>query len=409
MHSNAKTTTDTLRLSKYFGPSTLVAAAFIGPGTVTTCTMAGVKSGYGLLWAMVFSMVATLILQEMSARLGWVTRKGLGEAINSTFTSGLTRIIVFFVIIGAIVIGNAAYEAGNLSGGILGLELLFKPARYWPVLIGGLAFILLLLGNYKLIEKVLVTLVITMTVCFLMTAVLVQPDLTAILQGFVPDLKDMDVLLVLGLIGTTVVPYNLFLHASTVSKKWSAESDIADIRLENRVSIIMGGLISMLIIITAAATRGQADAVGNASDLAKQLEPLFGSAAPILMGIGLLAAGLSSGLTAPLAAAWAAKGLFGWKEDEKDIKFRAVWMTILVIGIIVTLTGANMILIIRFAQITNAILLPCIAGFLLYLVNQQKLMQAYSNGLLQNILAGLIIIITIFLSLNSFNKLFGFF
>ncbi len=409
MHSNAKTTTDTLRLSKYFGPSTLVAAAFIGPGTVTTCTIAGVKSGYGLLWAMVFSIVATLILQEMSARLGWVTRKGLGEAINSTFTSGLTRIIVFFVIIGAIVIGNAAYEAGNLSGGILGLELLFKPARYWPVLIGGLAFILLLLGNYKLIEKVLVTLVITMTVCFLMTAVLVQPDLTAILQGFVPDLKDMDVLLVLGLIGTTVVPYNLFLHASTISKKWSAESDIADIRLENRVSIIMGGLISMLIIITAAATRGQADAVGNASDLAKQLEPLFGSAAPILMGIGLLAAGLSSGLTAPLAAAWAAKGLFGWKEDEKDIKFRAVWMTILVIGIIVTLTGANMILIIRFAQITNAILLPCIAGFLLYLVNQQKLMQAYSNGLLQNILAGLIIIITIFLSLNSFNKLFGFF
>ena len=409
MHSNAKTTTDTVRLSKYFGPSTLVAAAFIGPGTVTTCTMAGVKSGYGLLWAMVFSIVATLILQEMSARLGWVTRKGLGEAINSTFTSGLSRIIVFFIIIGAILIGNAAYEAGNLSGGILGLELLFQPARYWPIVIGGLAFSLLLLGNYKFIEKVLVTLVITMSVCFLLTAVLVQPDLTAILKGFVPDFKDMDVLLILGLIGTTVVPYNLFLHASTVSKKWPAESDIADIRMENRVSIIMGGLISMLIIITAAATRGQADAVGNAADLAKQLEPLFGSAAPILMGIGLLAAGLSSGLTAPLAAAWAAKGLFGWKEDEKGIKFRAVWMTILVIGIIVTLTGANMILIIKFAQITNAILLPCIAGFLLYLVNQQKIMEVYSNGLLQNILAGIIILITIFLSLNSFNKLFGFF
>ena len=79
------------RLRKLFGPSTLIAAAFIGPGTVTTCTMAGVQSGYGLLWAMLFAIVATIVLQEMAARLGFATQQGLGEAFNRRFPTGLAR------------------------------------------------------------------------------------------------------------------------------------------------------------------------------------------------------------------------------------------------------------------------------------------------------------------------------
>lgn len=394
-------------MKKYFGPSTLVAAAFIGPGTLATCTMAGVQTGYTLLWAMLFSIFATLILQEMSARLGFVTRKGLGEAIDSQFSAGVSRMLVFFLVIGAILIGNAAYEAGNIAGGVLGLHLMAGEWKVLPLVLGGISFLLLFFGKYKLVERVLIGLVILMSVCFLLTAIIVRPDFGAIFSGFVPSGINDNFLLIMGLIGTTVVPYNLFLHASTISKKWDENASIRDIRIENAVAITLGGLISMLIIITAAASQGNVEAVTSAKDLATQLEPLFGATAKWAMGFGLLAAGLSSTLTAPMAAAYAAQGLFGWEKDEKDAKFRAVWMLILGIGVVVAMTGLKPVLIIKFAQITNALLLPFIAVYLLYISNSKKLLGKYTNTLLINILAGVVIGITILLSLKTLYGLLG--
>jgi Mn2+/Fe2+ NRAMP family transporter len=397
------------RLRKLFGPGTLVAAAFIGPGTVTTCTMAGVQSGYDLLWAMAFAVVATVVLQEMSARLGFVTREGLGEAFNKQFSKGIVRYLVFFLVIGAILIGNAAYEAGNISGGVLGVDLLVGELKLWPLVIGGFCFLLMLIGEYKWIERVLIGMVLVMSVCFMVTAILVRPDVGAILQGFVPKIGGEDrLLLVMALIGTTVVPYNLFLHASTISKKWQRDASMKDIRLENVVAIGLGGLISILIIITAASTGGSLEKVTSAKDLAIQLEPLFGSSARVFMGIGLMAAGISSALTAPLAAAYAAKGLFGWSDDEKQWKFRAVWMAILLIGILVSVIDVDRVLIIQFAQITNAVLLPFIAVYLVYVANSKKLMGKFANGLVSNILGILVILFTLLLSLRSFNSIFHF-
>jgi len=388
-------------MRRYFGPSTLVAAAFIGPGTLTTCTMAGVQTGYTLLWAMLFSIFATLILQEMSARLGFITQKGLGEAIDAQFSTGVSRVLVFFLVIGAILIGNAAYEAGNIAGGVLGLHLILGEWKILPLGLGAISFLLLFFGKYKLMERVLIALVILMSVCFLLTAIIVRPDFGAIFRGFIPSGIDENFLLIMGLIGTTVVPYNLFLHASTISKKWDENASIRDIRIENAVAIILGGLISMLIIITAAASQGNVEAVTSAKDLATQLEPLFGATAKWAMGLGLLAAGLSSTLTAPMAAAYAAQGLFGWEKNENDSKFRAVWMLILGIGVVVAMTGLKPVLIIKFAQITNALLLPFIAVYLLYISNSKKLLGKYTNTLLVNILAGLVIGITVLLSLKT--------
>ena len=128
----------------------------------------------------------------------------------------------------------------------------------------------------------------------------------------------------------------------------------------------------MLIIITAGANKAAIADVSSAKDLAIQLQPLVGDSAKILMGIGLLAAGLSSALTAPLAAAYAAKGLFGW--SEKSNQFRSVWIIILLIGIVFSLLGFKSITIIKFAQIANALLLPLIAVFLIYLCNDKNLL-----------------------------------
>lgn len=394
-------------MGKFFGPSTLIAAAFIGPGTLTTCTIVGVQTGYGLLWVLVFAIAATIILQEMAARLGFVTRAGLGEAFNRQFTSSLTRYFVFFLVISAILIGNAAYEAGNLAGGVLGLNLMAGEFKTAPLLIGGLCFGLLFWGGYKGLEKVLIGMVLLMSICFLITALLVKPDLVALLKGFIPShLSGANFLLVMGLIGTTVVPYNLFLHASTISKKWSKEASLKAIRLENRVAILLGGLISILIIITAAALSGVVEEVTSAKDLALQLEPLFGRSAQWFMGLGLLAAGVSSALTAPLAAAYAAKGLFNWSDDEKQLKFRAVWMVILIIGILVSITDVERVLIIKFAQITNALLLPLIAIYLLYISNSSKILGRFTNSKWANVLAVLVILITILLGVKTLSGIF---
>ena len=140
---------------KKIGPGILVAAAFIGPGTITVCTIAGVNYGFGLLWAMLLSIIATVVLQEMAARLGLVSRSGISTLIKSQVKAPWLRSLVILIILAAIVLGNTAYEAGNISGATLGLEAIFGPEGLviYPWIIGALAFVLLYLGSYKILER----------------------------------------------------------------------------------------------------------------------------------------------------------------------------------------------------------------------------------------------------------------
>jgi len=395
-----------MRWKDYLGPSTLVTAAFIGPGTVTVCTLAGANHGYTLLWAMLFSIFATIVLQEMAARIGLITQKGLGHAIRTEAGGGIKKYLLILLVVSGILIGNAAYEAGNISGGILGLELFFS-FRYWPIILGSFCFALLFWGKYKLIEKLLIGLVLLISVCFIITAILIQPNLIEIFSGFVPrSIDTSEILIIIGLIGTTVVPYNLFLHASIVSEKWKSEADLSKLRMENRVAILLGGLISILIIIVAAGMQERNIEISSAADMAIQLEPLLGSYAKFFMAMGLFAAGITSAITAPLAAAYAARGLFNWDENTKNVKFRMVWMSILSIGVVFSSLGIKPISIIKFAQVTNGILLPIIAAYILYLVNKKSLLGVYKNSSYQNVLGAIVILITLALSFRTMYTLF---
>lgn len=393
-----------MRLSDYFGPSTLVTAAFIGPGTITLCSIAGVETGYSLLWALVFSTFATIVLQEMAARLGFKTQEGIPEAIHKLITSTWIKNLVLAIIFSAIIIGNAAYEAGNISGASLGLDLILGSNKFWPLAIGSMTFILLWLDKYKWIETILIALVLTMSVAFMITAFLVKPDINALLSGLKPtEIQKKDLLLIMGLIGTTVVPYNLFLHASIVSKKHSDQGALRKLRIENAISIGLGGLISILIVIAAAGARASVNTISSAADLAIQLEPFVGKLSKQLMGLGLSAAGLSSTITAAIAAALVAKGLF---QSSSTKLYRIVWLTILVSGLAVSLTGINTIVLIKFAQITNAIILPVVACFLIYICNSKQLMGQLSNTLFQNLLAIVVIVVTLLISIRSFILIF---
>ncbi|AZQ58356.1 divalent metal cation transporter [Maribacter sp. MJ134] len=393
---------------KKVGPGVLVAAAFIGPGTVTACILAGVGYGYTLLWAMLLSIIATVVLQEMSARLGIVTQKGLADVIKQELRTPWLRNTVLAIILGAIVIGNAAYEAGNIGGGTLGLEAIFGEAHisYYPLVIGLLAFVLLYLGSYKILEKVFVFLVIIMSLSFVLTAAITQPNMLEVLKGLlVPTVPTDSILTIIALVGTTVVPYNLFLHASLVSEKWKSTADLKAARRDTFVALVLGGLVSICIIISASAI--QSTTVNDVMDMAKGLEPLYGSAAKYFMGIGLFAAGITSAITAPLAAAYVANSCFGWKADLKNIKFRLVWMLILGLGVFFLSFGIKPIEIIKFAQIANGILLPVIAVFLLWVVNRVSVMGTYKNTKFQNIIGIVILALSILLGAKSILKVFG--
>ncbi len=399
---------------KNIGPGPLVAAAFIGPGTVTLCTLAGVNFGYALLWAMGLSIIATIVLQEMSARLGIVSQRGLSEIIRTEINNPFVRGLAILLILSAIVIGNAAYEAGNISGGVLGLETIVRnpileiggfSMNLLSVGIGLVAFSLLYIGNYKVLEKTLVFLVILMSIAFLITAIITKPDISEIIKGiFVPKFPENSILTIVGLIGTTVVPYNLFLHAALAKEKWHHSSDLKFARKDTIIAVVLGGIVSMCIIISAAAIQTQD--VNNAADLAKGLEPLFGSFAKYFLAIGLFAAGITSAITAPLAAAYVASGCLGWKSNLKSKKFRAVWIFILVLGVLFSSLGIKSIEIIKFAQVANGILLPIIAGFLLWIMNKQSILGNLTNTKLQNVFGFIILAITIFLGLKSIFKVF---
>lgn len=396
------------------GPGPLVAAAFIGPGTVTVCTLAGVQFGFTLLWAMALSIIATLVLQEMTVRLGLVHGKGLAETVKDQIKIPFLKIIGIVLIISAIVIGNGAYEAGNISGGVLGLETFFDKTtfsffnlqvNYLSILIGIIAFLLLYTGKYKVIERALISLVILMSISFLITAILTKPDIVALLKNiFIPKIPEEGLLTIIALVGTTVVPYNLFLHAALVKEKWNHISALKTAKMDSFIAIILGGIVSMGIIVCGAAIQGAS--INNAADLALGLQPLYGEFATYFLSLGLFAAGISSAITAPLAAAYVSKECFNWQGGMKSKKFRMVWMAILLLGIFISSLGFRPIEIIQFAQVANGILLPVVAAFLLWIMNKKKLLGNYKNSTVQNLLGILIVLFTLILSVRSLDRVF---
>jgi NRAMP (natural resistance-associated macrophage protein)-like metal ion transporter len=413
MFKDSKTARTKKRRIFRFGPGALVTAAFIGPGTITTCSLAGAGFGYALLWGLVFSVIATIVLQEMSARLGIITRQGLGEALRKQFTAPASRIITALLVISAITIGNGAFETGNILGASIGLQALFGspglPVSFWAAITGAAAFILLMAGSYRLIERVLIVLVIIMSLTFLTTAIIVSPQLSDLFKGmFIPSLPKGSVIAVAGLIGTTVVPYNLFLHASAVQERWKNPEDLPEARMDISVSVILGGLISMAIVVTSAvAFFGTGSTVTGAADLGRQLEPLLGDKAKYFISTGLFAAGISSAITAPLAAAYATTGIMGWKRDLKSWRFRIIWMIILLVGVLFSMVGFKPLEAIVFAQAANGILLPVIAVYLLFVMNSRKVMGASKNSLLSNIAGALVVLTAIGLGMRTILHIFG--
>ena len=374
---------------QHFGPGAMVAAAFIGPGTVTTATLAGGNFGFTLLWAVAFSVIATLVLQEMTCRLGVVGQLGLGDAIVQKTQSRGLYIPAAALVICAIFIGNAAYEAGNITGAAVGLpKFSVMDVNLWGVFIGAVAFLLLASGKFRLIEHVLVGLVVCMALVFVSTAVVVAPPFLEILKGLItPTLPENGILVIIGLIGTTVVPYNLFLHAATLKRHAADGVTLAEARRDITISVLGGGLITLCIMITAAAAlHGSGAPVVSLNDLAPTLQPLLGDSSSTFLAIGFLAAGLSSAITAPLAAAYAVTEIVQLRPELKNRVFRWTWQSVIIAGVLFASLSLKPLQLILLAQIANGALLPVIALFILWVSNDKTLLREHSNNRIQNLL-----------------------
>ena len=353
-----------VRKLKNVGPGALVAAGFIGPGTVTTCTVSGASYGYTMLWALLFATVATIIFQEMASRVGIVSGKGLGENIRDRIPNKALMWIAIVIVIIAIFVGNIAYETGNITGGILGIQAVLPDVPMIPIVIalGLLAFIAMWIGSYKVVEVILTAIVVFMGVVFFVTAIASSPDWGAIATGlFVPTLPEegsKGILTAVGLIGTTIVPYNLFLHASGASERFKDPEQVSDARFDTILSI----------------------------------------------GLGLLCAGFSSAITASFSAAYAVNGVLGWKKTTKDLRFKLIWIIVLLAGCIMAVAlGKSPTELILVAQAANAILLPIMAFFVIYCANGKDLGK-WRNHIFANCAGVVIIVTTLFMCYRNMSS-----
>jgi manganese transport protein len=346
----------------------IISAAFIGPGTVTTAAKSGSEFGLTLLWALVFSTVATIFLQESAARLTMGSGKNLGAIIKGRFRhSHFIRYTVF----ACIAFGCAAYQTGNVLGAVSGMELI-SPGHtgLFTVFVGIIAAFFLWRGSFKLVARGLGLIVAFMGTAFLIVAIQSRPEITDLLSGaFVPTVNERSLLLTIGLIGTTIVPYNLFL-ASGISR----DQTIQEMRWGIGIAVAIGGLISMGILVAGTQLAGEFEFIRLAETLAEGTGPWARS----LFALGLFAAGITSAITAPFATAVVAKSLFENPTESKwevhSIPFRSVWAVVLIIGLVFSLLKVQPIPAIILAQAINGILLPIVVFFLLILINDHQIM-----------------------------------
>lgn len=383
----------------------VIVAAFIGPGTVTVAASAGSRFGTTLLWALTFSIVTCFVLQETSARITVLSGRELGACIrhNLAVGSGVRRVLTAGVL-AAVVIGCTAYQAGNLLGAVAGLDTVLSFDRTLTTLgVVSLAGLLLGLGSPQRIAAGLTLLVAVMGLAFVGLAVSAGPAAGQLLTDAVlPRVPFGSGTLILALLGTTVVPYNLFLGSGI-----SRGRPLSDMRVGLAIAVGVGGVISMAVMVAATGLEGPF----SFPILADLFGARWGSAGRGLFAAGLFAAGLTSAVTAPWAAALTVRSLAGDGDAERwkfhGTRFRAVWATVLLIGATVAVSGVRPVPVIVLAQALNGAMLPVVAVLLLMLANdRQRLGSAGVNRLWMNALTGIVVLLCLLLGLNQFFGVF---
>lgn len=401
-----------------FGPGLIAANAGNDPGGIATYSSMGSQFGYSMLWVMVVLTVGMALVQEMCARLGAVTGKGLSDLIRENFPLRLTVFIMFVFLL-----ANGGVIVSEFIGIAAALAFFGIPTWIGAPCGGLLVWLLVARGSYKYVEKVFLALTFVFF-AYVFSAFLAHPNWGQVAMGtFVPTLQfnGSYILMIIAAVGTTISPYMQLYVQSAVAEKGVSMKDYKYERFEVYVGAIFSNAIAFFIIVSTAATLfvhsgGAGVPIGSAAQAAQALAPFLGIFASRAFAVGMLGAALLAAGVLPLSTSYSLSEAFGlergvgrsWKEAPF---FWGLFTLLIILGVIIAmLPNLPIIQILLNLYLLNGLLLPVILFAVLYLVNQKRLLGRYTNSLVYNVASyALTIVVSGLAVLYLLAQILGFF
>lgn len=384
------------------GPGIITGSVDNDAGGITTYSVAGAMYGYQLLWTLIPSFVVLLVVQEMNARMGIVTGKGLATLIREN--AGVK--VTFFIFMGLLLadIGNTTTEFAGVAGS---LEV-FNVSKYISVpLVAFIVWILVVKGNYTIAERIFLIFSASLLV-YIISALMGNPQWSEIGHSIVRPRMRMDdttLTMVLGIVGTTIAPWMQFYMQSSVIEKRLKISQYNYVLLDIVIGCVATITVAFFIIIACASTLHTNHIVINeAKDAALALKPLAGEFASQVFAFGLFVASIFSAVILPLATAFYVSEAFGFeagidKKWNEAPEFYVLYTSIIILSAgIILIPNAPLIGISLWSQVINAVLLPVVLVSMMLLVNKKKLMGVYTNKPIVNIIGWITVVILVAMS-----------
>lgn len=393
------------RLAIFFailGPGIITGSVDNDAGGITTYSVAGAIYGYGLIWTLIPSFVVLLIIQEMNARMGIVTGKGLADLIREN--AGVK--VTFFIFVGLLFadIGNTTTEFAGVAGS---MEV-FGVSKYISVPVAAfMVWILVVKGTYKIAERIFLVFSVSL-LTYVISAIMGKPHWAEIGSSIIHpqfEVSTQSLAMVIGIIGTTIAPWMQFYMQSSVIEKGLKMKNYSYTMIDIVVGCVATVVVAFFIIVACASTLHENGIqIGEAKDAALALKPLAGDFASQVFAFGLFVASIFSATILPLATAFYVCEAFGFeagidKKWDEAKEFFSLYTGILVIAaIIILLPNAPLIKISLWSQVLNGILLPVVLICMIILVNNKKIMGVHVNKPITNIISWATIVILIGLS-----------
>ena len=372
------------------GPGIITGSVDNDAGGITTYSLAGAIYGYGLIWTLIPSFFVLIVIQEMNARMGIVTGKGLADLIREN--SGVK--ITFFIFLGLLItnIGNTTTEFAGVAGSmeVVGVS------RYISVPLTAIGiWFLVVKGNYRIAEKIFLVFSLSL-LTYIVSALLGKPNWNLIGHSIIHPgipVNSASIAMIIGLVGTTIAPWMQFYMQSTVIEKKLEIKDYKFTLLDIVIGCIATVVVAFFIMVACASTlHVNGVQISEAKDAALALEPLAGKLSSLVFSFGLFIASVFSATILPLATAFFVCEAFGFeaginKKWSEAREFYILYTGILILGaLIILIPNAPLIIISYWSQIINGLLLPVVLVSMIRLVNKKKIMGEYTNKPLQNII-----------------------
>ncbi|MBF0473187.1 MAG: Nramp family divalent metal transporter [Nitrospirae bacterium] len=401
------------RLAVYlslFGPGLITAMIDNDAGGITTCSVSGARYGYNLLWTIIPITISLIVVQEMVARLGIVTGKGLADLIRENY--GIKN--TFFLMVG-LFIANLGTTVADFAGFAASMEIL-GISKYLIVPLGtAVIWLLISKGSYKFVEKVLLSACIIFF-GYIIAGIMAKPDWHQVVHNtFIPHIKFESeyLMLVIAIIGTTITPWMQFYYQSSIIEKGLKTIHLNVTKMEIILGSIATNLISIFIIITCAAVLfPKGIRINEASEVSIALEPFAGEYAKIIFAVSLANASILGAIIVPLASAYYICEAMGWEsgvDKTYSVAPQFIWIysiSIFVSALLVMIPGAPLVLLMVLSSFANGILLPFVLVYAISLVNNKTLMGEYTNSRGYNIIAWVTIGVLIVLSIGMVFSLY---